>query len=133
MTDRPPSPARALPPLGPALAGEFLGTALLIVLGVGANATDVLLNKAPDRVMVASAWGLAVALGVYLSGRLSGGHLNPAVTVALASRGDLPASRVLPYVAAQVAGAFLAALLAYADYAEAFARLRARTSTSSGA
>ncbi len=116
-----PSPTRVLPPLGPALVAEFLGTGLLIVLGVGANATDVLLNKAPDRMMVAAAWGLAVALGVYLSGRLSGGHLNPAVTLALAARGDLPGSRVLPYVGAQVAGAFLAALLAYADYSEAFA------------
>ncbi len=117
MANRLPAP----PPLGPALVGEFLGTGLLIVVGVGANATDVLLNKAPDRMMVASAWGLAVALGVYLSGRLSGGHLNPAVTLALAARGDVPGSRVLPYILAQVAGAFLASLLAYADYSEAFA------------
>ena len=70
--------------------------------------------------MITTAWGLAVALSVYLCGRLSGGHINPAVTLALASRGDFPRSRVLPYWVAQLAGAFVGALLVYADYAEAF-------------
>ena len=112
--------AEAGPPLRPALIGEFVGTALLIVLGDGVVAADVLLNKASDKMMVTTAWGLAVAMGVYVCGRLSGGHINPAVTLALAARGDFPRSRVLPYWAAQVLGAFVGALIIYADYAEAF-------------
>ena len=60
--------------------------------------------------MITTGWGLAVALAVYVSGRLSGGHINPAVTLALASRGEFPRSRVFPYWAAQLAGAFVGAL-----------------------
>ena len=110
----------ATPPLRAALIGEFLGTALLILLGDGVVAGDVLLNKTSDKMMITTAWGLAVALAVYLCGRLSGGHVNPAVTLALAARGEFPRSRVLPYWGAQLAGAFVGALLVYADYAEAF-------------
>ena len=110
----------ALPPLGSALTGEFLGTALLIVLGDGVVAGDVLLNKTSDKMMITTGWGLAVALAVYLTGRLSGGHINPAVTLALAWRGTFPGLRVFPYWGAQLAGAFVGALLVYADYAEAF-------------
>jgi glycerol uptake facilitator protein len=110
----------AAPPLRPALTGEFLGTALLIVIGDGVVAADVLLNKASDKMMITTAWGLAVALAVYVCGRLSGGHINPAVTLALAVRGEFPRSRVLPYWAAQMAGAFVGALIIYVDYAEAF-------------
>src|SRR3974390_387778 len=108
------------PPLRSALLGEFLGTALLILLGDGVVAGDVLLNKTSDKMMITTAWGLAVALAVYLTGRLSGGHINPGVTLALASRGEFPRSRVLPYWGAQLAGAFVGAALVYADYAEAF-------------
>jgi glycerol uptake facilitator protein len=114
------SSATAMPPLRAALIGEFLGTALLILLGDGVVAGDILLNKASDKMMITTAWGLAVALSVYLCGRLSGGHINPAVTLALASRGDFPRSRVLPYGGAQLAGAVAGALLVYVDYAEAF-------------
>ena len=112
--------ATALPPLRAAMIGEFLGTALLILLGDGVVAGDVLLNKTSDKMMITTAWGLAVALAVYLCGRLSGGHINPAVTLALASRGEFPRSRVLPYWGAQLAGAFVGAVLVYVDYAEAF-------------
>ena len=114
------SSAMAVPPLQAALIGEFLGTALLVLLGDGVVAGEVLLSKTSDKMMITTAWGLAVALSVYLCGRLSGGHINPAVTLALASRGDFPRSRVLPYWGAQLAGAFVGALLVYADYAEAF-------------
>ena len=108
------------PALGSAMLGEFLGTTLLIVIGEGVVATDVLLNKTSDKMMITTAWGLAVALAVYICGRLSGGHINPAVTLALAARGEFPRSRVLPYWLAQLAGTFLGALIIYADYAEAF-------------
>jgi glycerol uptake facilitator protein len=108
------------PPLRSALVAEFLGTGLLILLGDGVVAGDVLLGSTSDKMMITTGWGLAVALAVYLSGRLSGGHINPAVTLALAARGAFPRSRVLPYWCAQLAGSFAGASLVYADYAEAF-------------
>jgi len=108
------------PPLRSALIGEFLGTALLVFLINGVVAGDVLLSKTPNPLVVATACGLGVALAVYLCGRLSGGHVNPAVTLALAVGGRFPRSRVLPYWSAQVAGAFVGAMLIYTDYAEAF-------------
>jgi glycerol uptake facilitator protein len=114
------SSAMTTPPLRSALVGEFLGTALLILLGDGVVAGDVLLGKTSDKMMITTAWGLAVALAVYVSGRLSGGHINPAVTLALASRGAFSWTRVLPYWGAQLAGAFVGASLVYVDYAEAF-------------
>ena len=109
------------PPIRSVLIGEFLGTLLLVLLGDGVVASSILLNKDADWVLITTGWGLAVTLGVYVSGRLSGGHLNPAVTLALAVRGDVPGRRVPIYWAAQLAGAFVAALLVYADYASAFA------------
>jgi MIP family channel proteins len=108
------------PQVPSALLGEFLGTALLILLGDGVVAGTVLLGSSPDKMMITTGWGLAVALAVYLSGRLSGGHVNPAVTLALAARGDFPWSRVLPYWIAQLAGAIVGASLVYVDYADAF-------------
>ena len=129
-----PNPPFAIhPPLGAALTGEFVGTTLLIVLGCGAVASDVLMGKPADRMAVTTAWGLAVAMGVFVSGRLGGGHLNPAVTLALAAIGPFPRSRVLPYWLAQMAGAFLGALIVYADYAEAFRSFEAREHLTRGA
>jgi glycerol uptake facilitator protein len=110
-----------VPPLRLALIGEFVGTALLVLLGDGVVASVALLNKEADWIVITTGWGLAVTLAVYLSGRLSGGHLNPAVTLALASRGDFPARRVVPYWCAQLLGAYVGAMLVYFDYAEAFA------------
>lgn len=109
------------PPLRSALVGEFLGTLILVLLGDGVVASVVLLNKQADWIVITTGWAFAVTLAVYVSGRLSGGHLNPAVTVALATRGELPWPRVVPYSAAQLAGAFCGAALVYADYAAAFA------------
>src|SRR5215471_18705464 len=107
-------------PLNAALTGEFLGTALLIVLGDGVVANVFLVSKQPDNMMITTAWGLAVAMSVYVCGRLSGGHINPAVTLALAARGAFPRSRVIPYWSAQLTGAFVGALLVYVAYADAF-------------
>ncbi len=108
------------PPLRPALTAEFLGTALLILLGDGVVASVILLDKQADWIVITTGWAFAVTLGVYLSGRLSGGHLNPAVTLALAVRGEFSWSRLGPYWLAQIAGAFVAALVLYYNYAEAF-------------
>jgi glycerol uptake facilitator protein len=113
------------PNLYTAMLGEFLGTALLILLIDGVVATAVLMNKEVDWVVVTAGCGLAVTLSVYVSGRMSGGHLNPAVTLALAVRGEFPWARLLPYWHAQLAGAFAGAALVYADYASAFTAFEA--------
>ncbi|WP_169972646.1 MIP/aquaporin family protein [Tautonia rosea] len=120
------------PPLKSAILGEFLGTALLILLGNGVVASVVLLDKQADWIVITTGWGLAVMLGVYLSGRLSGGHINPAVTLALAVRGQLPWARVPVYWAAQVAGAFAGAMIVYVDYAEAFRAFEAANGITRG-
>ena len=65
-------------------------------------------------------WGLAVTMGLYISGKVSGGHLNPAVTLTLAVFRGFPWRKVLPYSMAQTAGAFLAAALVYRNYLPAF-------------
>lgn len=111
----------ASPPLRPVLIGEFLGTLMLVVLGDGVVASVVLLGKQADWIVITTGWAFAVTLAVYVSGRLSGGHLNPAVTLALATRGEVAWSRVLPYWLAQLAGAFCGAVIVYADYSAAFA------------
>src|SRR5581483_68195 len=67
-------------------------------------------------------WGLAVLMGLCVAGRVSGGHLNPAVTLSLAVFRDFPWRKVLPYTAAQLAGAFAGAALVYANYWPAFQR-----------
>ena len=99
----------------------MFGTFLLLVIGNGVVASVNLLNKQADWIVITTAWGLAVALAVFVSARLSGGHLNPAVTLAMATRGEIGWSAVLPYWFAQLAGAFCGAVVIYADYSSAFA------------
>jgi glycerol uptake facilitator protein len=104
--------------MSPYLA-EFLGTMLLIVLGDGVVANVLLRGTKGENagtLTVVIAWGLAVTLSVYAVGRISGAHLNPAITLALALAGDFPASQVAGYVAAQFAGAFCGAVLVWLFY-----------------
>ena len=108
------------PPLVPSLVAEFLGTALLVLMGDGVVASVVLMGKQADWIVITAGWGLAVALGVYVSGRVSGAHLNPAVSLALASRGEFPIGRVVPYWTAQILGAMAGAAILYLDYFAAF-------------
>lgn len=109
------------------LAAEFLGTAILILFGTGSVAMAVSALNQSDRgteifqasgdwLLICWGWGLAVALGVYVAGGVTGAHLNPAVTFANAWRRDFPWSKVLPYSAAQVAGAFVGAAIVYLNY-----------------
>jgi glycerol uptake facilitator len=107
------------------LAAEFAGTMILILIGVGVVAQVVAGGALTDpkgglggHDAIAWAWGLAVTLGVYVAARLSGAHLNPAVTVALAVFQGFPWRKVLPYSVAQTAGAFVAALIVRWNYTE---------------
>ncbi len=113
------------PPLAHALVAEFLGTALLVLLGDGAVATAILFDKAGDWMVITTGWALAVTISVYLTARVSGGHLNPAVTLALASRRDFPFAWVIPYILAQVAGAMVGGFVVYADYMGAIEKFEA--------
>jgi MIP family channel proteins len=102
------------------LAAEFLGTFVLIVFGVGVVAQTVLSGgTAGGQLSINIAWGLAVTMGCYVAAGATGAHLNPAVTLALAVHRGFPWSRVAPYAAAQMAGAFAASVVVYVTYADA--------------
>ena len=99
---------------------EFLGTLVLILYGAGVVA-QVLLSRgaAGSYLSINLAWGLGVTMGCYVAAGVSGAHINPAVTVALAVHRAFPWSKVLPYVVAQTAGAFVASAIVYFTYLEA--------------
>jgi MIP family channel proteins len=101
-------------------AAEFLGTFILIMFGVGVVAQVVLSgHMAGDYLSINIGWGLGVTMGVYAAAGVSGAHLNPAVTVALAAFRGFPWRKVVPYCAAQVGGAFAASAVVFATYREA--------------
>lgn len=112
--------------IGGEMLAEFLGTFVLILLGVGSVAVAVVGLPGSGRqsvpfgaanwLIISWGWGLAVVFGVYVAGGISGAHLNPAVTLGFAVRKDFPWRKVLPYWLAQVVGAFVAAALVYATY-----------------
>ncbi|MFG2091079.1 MULTISPECIES: MIP/aquaporin family protein [unclassified Spirillospora] len=117
MAERP-----RIPTLAGELAAEFAGTMILILFGVGVVA-QVAGAELGDHDSIAWAWGLGVTLGVYVAARISGAHLNPAVTVALAVFKDFAWRRTAPYIAAQTAGAFVAALIVRWNYSEILAKV----------
>ncbi len=111
------------------LSAEFAGTMILILFGAGVVAQVVAggaLTTPPGGLgnhdSIAWAWGIGVTMGVYVAARLSGAHLNPAVTVTLAAFKGFPWSKVAPYAVAQTLGAFVAALLVRWNYTEALAK-----------
>ena len=101
------------------IAAEAIGTMLLVLLGDGVVA-NVLLARSKGQnsgwIVITMGWGVAVALAVYAVGRISGAHLNPAVTVGLASIGSFPWAEVPGYIVAQVVGAFVGAALVWVAY-----------------
>src|ERR671933_1335765 len=91
---------------------EFLGTFVLIVFGVGVVAQVVLSRQtAGTYLSINIAWGLAVTMACYVSAGVTGAHLNPAVTLALAVHRRFSWHKVLPYSFAQLAGAFVASVV----------------------
>jgi glycerol uptake facilitator protein len=104
--------------MSPILA-EFIGTALLLLLGNGVVA-NVVLNKTKGNsggwIVITTGWALAVYVGVVVAGPYSGAHLNPAVTVALAAAGKFNWADVPMFVVAQLAGAMLGTSLVWYNY-----------------
>src|SRR3954447_18899126 len=99
---------------------EFLGTFTLMVFGIGVVAQVVLSRQTNGQYLsINFGWGLAVTMGAYVAGGVSGAHLNPAVTLALAVHRGFPKRKVLPYWLAQFAGAIAASALVYFTYREA--------------
>jgi len=98
---------------------EIIGTALLVLLGDGVVA-NVLLKRTTGNnggwIVITTGWGLAVTVAVYSVGTFSGAHLNPAVTLSFAATGQFAWSNVPQYIAGQMIGAFLGAVLVWLAY-----------------
>ncbi|HTS37015.1 MAG TPA: MIP/aquaporin family protein [Candidatus Solibacter sp.] len=127
------------PSLTAELIAEFLGTFILILFGNGVVAMVVLFpTKNPGEIIhggftnITIGWGLAVTMGIYIAGKISGAHLNPAVTLALATFRGFPWRKVLPYSLVQTAGAFTGAALVYWNYAPAFHQADPQLETTAG-
>jgi len=102
------------------MAAEFLGTCVLVVFGCAVVAQVVLSRENNGQYLsINLGWALGVTMGVYVAVGISGAHLNPAVTLALAVLRGFPWRKVLPYSLAQLAGAFVASAIVYAVYYDA--------------
>lgn len=98
---------------------EVVGTMILIIFGSGVVAGVVLKDSKAENsgwVVITIAWGLAVAMGVYAVGGVSGAHLNPAVTLGLASVGEFAWAKVPMYILAQVLGGIIGAVIVFLNY-----------------
>ena len=110
-----------LPDLRNALTGEFLGIFVMVFFGVGVVHAAVISGAQVGLWQVAVVWSIAVTLGIYTAAALSGAHINPAITLVVAVYDGFPWRRVVPYWAAQIAGAAFAALILYLMYGNAIA------------
>ena len=99
---------------------EFIGTTILMLLGIGVNANTSLKNtiggENSNWVLVSMGWGLSVFVAVFITGQFSGAHLNPAVTIGLATIGKFSWSLVPTYIFIQLLGAIFGSWLAYLVY-----------------
>jgi glycerol uptake facilitator protein len=105
------------------MGAEFLGTLILLLFGNGVVAQTVLFPDKGNFTNINIAWGLGVVFGIYVAARVSGAHLNPAVSVTMAAFGGFPWRKVLPYSVAQTAGAFAGAGIVFLTYRAAFAKV----------
>ncbi|KAJ7677426.1 putative aquaporin 4 [Mycena rosella] len=102
---------------------EFLGVCILIIFGTGvdcqvvlSSVTGVASSQKGSYLSINIGWAVGTAMGVWVSGGISGGHINPAVTIALATYRGFPWKKVPGYIAAQVLGGLVGAALVYANY-----------------
>ena len=99
--------------------GEFVGTAILIIMGNGVVAGVLLKQSKAENSgwwVITVAWGMAVSLAIFAVGRISGAHINPAVSIGLASVGEFPWAKVPGYVIAQLAGALTGSVIVWLHY-----------------
>jgi len=98
---------------------ELIGTMILVLLGDGVVA-NVLLQKSKGMssgwIVITAGWGLGVAMGVYVTGWVSGAQMNPAVTIGLMSIGQISAYEAIYYISGQMCGGFIGAVLVYLSY-----------------
>lgn len=108
--------------MNPFLA-EFIGTSILLLFGCGVVA-NVILNKTKGNnsgwIVITWGWGMGVFIAVYTMGQFSGAHINPAVTIGLATAGLFELGMVVPYILAQIAGGFFGAFLTWLAYKDHF-------------
>ncbi|MDN5304898.1 MAG: glycerol uptake facilitator protein [Fusobacteriaceae bacterium] len=110
---------------------EFIGTMILILLGDGVVANVVLKKSKGENsgwIVITAGWGFAVAVAVYVTGWVSGAHINPAVTLGLAFIGDFDWTLVPGYLTSQLLGAFTGAVLVYITYKQHFDETEDKTS-----
>lgn len=115
------------PTLTSELIAEFLGTMVLMLFGLGVCAMTTVFGKnLPGEIVnggytnINFGWGLGVVMGIFIAGKITGAHLNPAVTVTLAAFRGFSWAKVIPYSIAQTLGAFVAAVLVFWNYRPAF-------------
>lgn len=99
--------------------GEFIGTGILIVMGNGVVAGALLKKSKAENsgwLVITVAWGLAVSLAIFAVGRISGAHINPAVSIGLATVGEFPWAKVPGYIVAQMAGALVGSVIVWLHY-----------------
>ncbi|WP_318616199.1 MIP/aquaporin family protein [Sporosarcina sp. YIM B06819] len=99
--------------------GELIGTMILIIFGAGVVGGVLMKDSKAEGagwIVITLGWGLAVTMGVYAVGNFSGAHLNPAVTLGLASIGEFPWADVPNYILAQIIGAILGSVIIYFQY-----------------
>ncbi|POM79398.1 Aquaporin, partial [Phytophthora palmivora] len=122
--EMPPDPVKPYQVKSPLLRecmAEFLGTMVLVMFGDGVVAQVVLSEDTRgDFTSISLCWGLGILFGIHVSGGVSGGHINPAVTTTLALYGRFEWRKVIPYIIAQIFGAFVAAFLVWAVYCPMF-------------
>src|SRR6476660_4198821 len=111
-----------MPNLVRTLLAEALGTFILVLFGCGAVHSAVLTGAQSGLWQVAIVWGMGVAFAAYCVGGVSGAHINPAMTIALAVWGRFSWSNVGPYIIAQLGGAFLAAAVLFVVYGPSLAQ-----------
>jgi glycerol uptake facilitator protein len=106
---------------------EFLGTLILVFFGVGAVNAAVLSGAQSGLWQVAVVWAVGIALAIYATGAVSGTHINPAITVAMAVWRGFPKAKIAPYLLAQVAGAMAGSFILYGLYHGLISHMEAAT------